>query len=71
MKYFRRLNVIIMINIFKSLFKRKNQKVEEDETAAAPNIKCKDCEMLFRNKETLEIHKKKAHSGRGERKKPS
>jgi hypothetical protein len=32
-------------------------------------IKCKKCEMKFDNKDRLLIHNKKAHSGRGERKK--
>ena len=32
-------------------------------------IKCKECEMKFGDKDRLTIHSKKAHSGRGERKK--
>jgi predicted Zn-ribbon and HTH transcriptional regulator len=50
-----------MNNIYNDLVKRKKQKVEVDKTGATPNIKCKECGMQFRNKETLEIHRKKAH----------
>lgn len=32
-------------------------------------IKCKQCEMEFDGKDRLIVHSKKAHSGRGERKK--
>jgi hypothetical protein len=33
--------------------------------------KCKHCSMEFDDKERLSVHDKKAHSGRGERKKKS
>jgi len=51
-KNFRLLKVVVMNNIFKGLFKRKNQKVEVDKTGAAPNIKCKECRMQFRNRDS-------------------
>jgi uncharacterized C2H2 Zn-finger protein len=38
-------------------------------TTTAANIKCKECGMQFQSKENLQVHKKKAHSGRGESKK--
>lgn len=47
-------------------FKRKEKEsVDPDKTA----IKCKHCTMVFEDKERLNIHNKKAHSGKGERKK--
>jgi hypothetical protein len=60
-----------MKNIFKGLLKRKGQKEEEHgkTTTAAANIKCKECGMQFQSKDNLQVHKKKAHSGRGEGKK--
>ena len=60
-----------MKNIFKGLLKRKGQKEEEHgkTTTTAANIKCKECGMQFQSKENLQVHKKKAHSGRGESKK--
>ena len=64
-----------MKNIFKGLLKRKGQKEEEEEeehgktTTTAATIKCKECGMQFQSKENLQVHKKKAHSGRGESKK--
>jgi uncharacterized C2H2 Zn-finger protein len=59
-----------MKNIFKGLFKRKGQKKEEaGTTTSTNNIKCKECGMRFQNKGSLQVHKKKAHSGKGERKK--
>jgi hypothetical protein len=70
-KNFRRLKVVVLDNIYNDLVKRKNQKVEVDKKGAAPNTKCKECGMESRNKGTLEIHRKKAHSDKGERKKPS
>jgi len=60
-KNFRLLKVVVMNNIYNDLVKRKKQKVEVDKTGATHNIKCKECGMQFRNKETLEIHRKKAH----------
>jgi hypothetical protein len=59
-----------MKNLFKSVFKRKGQKEEQDKTTTATaNIKCKECGMQFQSKNNLEVHKKKAHSGKGEKKK--
>ena len=59
-----------MKNLFKSVFKRKRQKEEQDKTTAdTANIKCKECGMQFQSKNNLEVHKKKAHSGKGEKKK--
>jgi hypothetical protein len=57
--------------LFKGLFNRKGQKEEEKgkTTPAAANIKCKECGMQFQSKDNLQIHKKKAHSGKGEKKK--
>ena len=46
-------------------FKRKEKEIEDPEKT----IKCKHCTMVFENKERLNIHNKKAHSGKGERKK--
>ena len=46
-------------------FKRNGNKSESDNEL----IKCKECAMKFDNKDRLLIHNKKAHSGRGERKK--
>jgi uncharacterized C2H2 Zn-finger protein len=48
------------------LFKRKRKDGSNDNKAT---IKCKKCTMTFQDKERLDIHQKKAHSGRGERKK--
>ena len=48
------------------LFKRKRKDGTNDNK---PTIKCKKCTMTFQDKERLDIHQKKAHSGRGERKK--
>ena len=47
------------------LFKRKRKNGTNDDNTA---IKCKKCHVHFRTKE-INIHQKKAHSGRGERKK--
>jgi uncharacterized C2H2 Zn-finger protein len=59
-----------MKNLFKNVFKRKGQKEEQDKTTTATgNIKCKECGMQFQSKNNLEVHKKKAHSGKGEKKK--
>ncbi len=46
-------------------FKGNRNKSESDNKL----IKCKECKMIFDNKDRLLIHNKKAHSGRGERKK--
>jgi hypothetical protein len=58
-----------MKKIFKGLFNRKGQKEEKDKTTPAANIKCKECGMQFQSKDNLQVHKKKAHSGKGEKKK--
>jgi hypothetical protein len=58
-----------MKNIFKGLIKRKGQKDELGKTTTAANMKCKECGMQFQSKDNLQVHKKKAHSGRGEKKK--
>ena len=58
-----------MKNLFKGLITRKGQKDELAQTPATANMKCKECGMQFQSKENLQVHKKKAHSGRGERKK--
>ena len=60
-----------MKNIIKGLLKRKEQKEKGQgkTTTTAANIKCKECGMQFQSKDNLQIHKKKAHSGRGEKKK--
>ena len=46
-------------------FKKNRNESEYDKEL----IKCKECQMKFDNKDRLLIHNKKAHSGRGERKK--
>jgi hypothetical protein len=48
------------------LFKRKRKNGTNDNKGT---VKCKKCTMTFQDKERLDIHQKKAHSGRGERKK--
>jgi uncharacterized C2H2 Zn-finger protein len=48
------------------LFKRKRKNGTNDDNTA---IKCKKCTMTFQDEKRLDIHQKKAHSGRGERKK--
>jgi len=48
------------------LFNRKQE--PETELKGKP-VKCKECGMQFESKERFKIHSKKAHSGRGERKK--
>jgi uncharacterized C2H2 Zn-finger protein len=48
------------------LFKRKRKNGTDDDNTA---IKCKKCTMTFQDEKRLDIHQKKAHSGRGERKK--
>ena len=50
------------------LFKRK-RKEEKDDNNNVRIVKCKECGMYFENKDRLKTHDKKAHSGRGERKK--
>lgn len=46
-------------------FKKSRNESEYDRKL----IKCKECGMKFDHKDRLIIHNKKAHSGRGERKK--
>jgi hypothetical protein len=53
-----------MKKIFKGLFNRKGQKEEKDKTTPSANIKCKECGMQFQSKDNLQVHKKKAHSGK-------
>jgi hypothetical protein len=66
---------VFTLIIFKDtmrLFKRKqNEKENEDNdnNTSGSMVKCKHCNMRFENKERMKIHNKKAHSGRGERKK--
>ena len=55
--------------LFKDLFNRKVQTEEKGKTTPAANIKCKQCGMQFQSKDNLQVHKKKAHSGKGEKKK--
>jgi uncharacterized C2H2 Zn-finger protein len=50
------------------LFKRK-EKEKDSNNNTSTLIKCKHCDMEFEDKERLKIHDKKAHSGKGERKK--
>ncbi|MGA9168990.1 MAG: hypothetical protein WBZ20_02455 [Nitrososphaeraceae archaeon] len=57
-------------NIIKGLLKRKEQKEKgQGKTIITANINCKECGMQFQSKDNLQIHKKKTHSGRGEKKK--
>ena len=55
------------------LFKWKQNEEKEDNNSSGnssrSSVKCKHCDMRFEDKERLKIHDKKAHSGRGERKK--
>jgi hypothetical protein len=55
------------------LFKRKSQGKEDDSDITTSTktdaVKCKECSMRFENKDRLKIHSKKAHSGKGEKKK--
>jgi hypothetical protein len=46
-----------------------NRKQDQETELKDKRVKCKDCGMQFENKDRLKIHTKKAHSGRGERKK--
>ena len=51
------------------LFKRIRNGSNNTSTDKTNTVKCKECGMRFPEKERLDIHRKKAHSGRGERKK--
>jgi uncharacterized C2H2 Zn-finger protein len=52
--------------LFKRIRGRNNDNSNADKTSS---VKCKECGMTFQEKSRLEIHRKKAHSGKGERKK--
>jgi hypothetical protein len=52
-------------NLFK--FKEKFHKAKDDHEI----FKCKVCKMEFDNKDRMDIHKKIAHSGKGEKKNQS
>jgi hypothetical protein len=58
------------MSLIKQLFKRK-AKEEKVDNNNRKIVKCKECSMHFENKDRLNVHEKKAHSGRGERKKKS
>ena len=63
---------LIIFNDPMRLFKRKENEKENDDNDnnnSRTMVKCKHCNMRFENKERMRIHNKKAHSGRGERKK--
>ena len=52
------------------LFNRKQEGKQDQETELkGKQVKCKECGMQFESKERLKVHSKKAHSGKGERKK--
>jgi uncharacterized Zn-finger protein len=48
-----------------------SRKQNSNDQAGGLSIPCKECGMKFTEQERLKKHKKIAHSGRGERKKPS
>jgi len=54
-----------ILNLFK--LKEKLYKTKDDQHI----FKCKICKMEFDNKDRMNIHKKIAHSGKGEKKKQS
>jgi hypothetical protein len=49
------------------LFFKRNKKEKENDNNRS--VTCKHCEMQFEDKQRLKVHAKKAHTGRGERKK--
>ena len=52
------------------LFKRREkEKGSGNNINTSTLVKCKHCDMEFEDKGRLKIHDKKAHSGKGERKK--
>ena len=51
------------------LFKRIRSGNNKPDSDKGNTVKCKQCGMTFQGKERLEIHRRKAHSGKGERKK--
>ena len=59
-------NRIIVMRLFNR--KQEGKQDQETELKGRP-VKCKECGMQFESKERLKVHSKKAHSGRGERKK--
>ena len=59
------LNIRFVKWLICSHFRKNRNESEYDKKL----IKCKECEMKFDHKDRLLIHNKKAHSGRGERKK--
>gem|GEM_PF-1766009 len=73
------LNVLIIVALISfytnriivmRLFNRKQEGKQDQETELKGKpVKCKECGMQFESKERLKVHSKKAHSGRGERKK--
>ena len=58
------------MSLIKQFFKRKDKEEKVDKNNKAI-VKCKECGMHFENKDRLNVHEKKAHSGRGERKEKS
>jgi hypothetical protein len=50
------------------LFFKRNRK-EKENNKNNRIVTCKHCEMQFEDKERLKVHSRKAHTGRGERKK--
>ncbi len=48
-----------------------SRKQNLNDQAGGLSIPCKECGMKFTEQERLKKHKKIAHSGRGERKKPA
>ena len=51
------------------LFFKRNKKEKENDNNNNRSVTCKHCEMQFEDKERLKVHSRKAHTGRGERKK--
>ena len=52
------------------LFRRIKDRISDKSNDDKPSLaKCKECGMTFQEKGRLEVHRKKAHSGKGERKK--
>ena len=52
--------------LIKRIIGKNNHNTNSNKTSS---VKCKECGMMFEEKGRLEIHRKKAHSGKGERKK--
>jgi uncharacterized C2H2 Zn-finger protein len=52
--------------LFRKIRNGTNNSSKPDKTNT---VKCKECGMTFQEKGRLDIHRKKAHSGKGERKK--